>query len=54
MEEHLDFVSLRHLSGAAGPSGRVLEWRHRGQCPRPGQVSAPTCQARTPVKSTKL
>lgn len=54
MVEHLDFVSLRHLWGVAGPSGRLLGWHHRGQCPRLGQVSAPTCQLCTPVKSTKL
>lgn len=55
MVEHLDFLSLRQLcEAAAGPSGRALGRHHRGQCPGLGQVSAPTCQLCTPVKSTKL
>lgn len=54
MVEHLDFVSVRHLWSVAGPSGRLLGWHHRGQCPRLGKVSAPTCQPSTPVISTKL
>lgn len=38
----------------AGPCGRPLGRHHQGQCPCLGQVSAPTCQLCTPVKSTKL
>lgn len=51
--EHLDFVSLRHLWRVGGPSGHLLGWHHQGHRPSLGQVSAPTCQLHTPVKSTK-
>lgn len=52
-EEHLDSVSGRHLWRVPGPSGHLLACHHQGHCPRLGQVSAPTCQPWTPVKSTK-
>lgn len=51
--EHLDFVSLRHLWRVAAPSGHLPGCLHRGHCPRLGQVSAPTCQLCTAVRSTK-
>lgn len=48
------FFFLRQFWRVADPSGRQHGWHLQGQCPHLGQVSEPTCQLCTRVKSTKL